>query len=167
MSQAVSNTSPLTNLAVIGRLDLVRSQMADVAVPEAVWQEILALPHRDGRLALLTARKDGWLHVISLADRALALSLQIAGLDLGETEAIALAIQTTAPLLLIDERKGRAAARRLGVTVIGALAIIAAARKSGAIPSAKAEIDRLRSEAGFFVSRDVEAHTLRLAGDLP
>ena len=36
MSPVISNTSPLTNLAVIGRLDLVRTQLAGVAVPEAV-----------------------------------------------------------------------------------------------------------------------------------
>lgn len=49
--------------------------------------------------------------------------------------------------------------------VAGALAILATARRTGAIPSAKAEIDRLRSEAGFFISTDVEAHTLRLAAE--
>jgi hypothetical protein len=165
MSLVVSNTSPLTNLAVIGRLDLVRAQLTEVAVPEAVWQEMLALPHPAGRSALLAARSDGWLHVIPLADRALATSLRIGGLDTGEAEAIALAVQTSPPWLLIDERKGRVAARKLGVPVTGALAIVATARRMRAIPSAKAEIDRLRSEAGFFISSDVEANTLRLAGE--
>jgi len=67
---------------------------------------------------------------------------------------------------LIDEKKGRLAARRLGVPVAGALAIVATARRTGAISSAKAQIDRLRSEAGFFISDEVEAHSLRLAGEL-
>lgn len=53
MSPAVSNTSPLSNLAVIGRLELVQAQLATVAVPDAVWREMLALPHRDGQFALL------------------------------------------------------------------------------------------------------------------
>ena len=48
----------------------------------------------------------------------------------------------------------------------GALAILATARKTGAIPSAKSLVDRLRMEAGFFISGAVEAHTLRLAGEL-
>lgn len=166
MSPVISNTSPLTNLAVIGRLDLVRSQLASVAVPEAVWQEMRALPHRDGRSALLAAQHDGWLRVIPLADHALATSLRFGGLDAGESEAIAPAVQTSAPLLLIDERKGRVAAKKLGVPVTGALAIVATARRTGVIPSAKAEIDRLRCEAGFFIAGDVEAQTLRLAGEL-
>ena len=166
MSPVVSNTSPLTNLAVIGRLDLARAQLTEVAVPEAVWKEMVALPHPAGRSALLAAHSDGWLRVASLADQALATSLRLGGLDAGESEAIALAVQTSAPWLLIDERKGRVAARKLGVPVAGALAIVATARRAGAIPSAKAEIDRLRSEAGFFISIEVEAHTLRLAGEL-
>ncbi|MCU0751504.1 MAG: DUF3368 domain-containing protein [Akkermansiaceae bacterium] len=52
------------------------------------------------------------------------------------------------------------------MTVAGALAIIAAARKSGAIPSAQDLIDQLRMEAGFFISAEVEANTLRLAGEI-
>ena len=167
MSRTVSNTSPLTNLAVIGRLDLVREQLNQVSVPEVVWREMLALPHDSGRAALLAAREDGWLIVTPIASAALAASLRFSGLDDGESEAISLAVETRAPLLLIDEKKGRAAARRLGLTATGALGIIAAARKSGAIPSASEEISRLRTDAGFFISSEVAAATLRLAGEIP
>jgi len=166
MSQVISNTSPLTNLAVIGQLQLVQTQLSCVTVPEAVWREMLALPHRDGRAALNAARTAGWLRIAAIANPAMATSLRLAGLDEGESEAIALAIETSEPLLLIDEKKGRLAARRLGVPVAGALAIVATARRTGAISSAKAQIDRLRSEAGFFISDEVEAHSLRLAGEL-
>lgn len=165
MWPAISNTSPLTNLAVIGRLALVRDQLGRVAVPEAVWREMLALPHEAGREALLAARDAGWLAVLPLGSPALAASLRFSGLDEGESEAIAMAVESSAPLLLIDEKKGRASARKLGVTVAGALAIIAAARKSGAIPSAQDLIDQMRMEAGFFISAEVEANTLRLAGE--
>jgi predicted nucleic acid-binding protein len=166
MSQVISNTSPLTNLAVIGRLELVRMQVTTVANPDAVWREMLALPHPEGRAALLTAQSVGWLRVVAVSHAALAASVRLAGLDAGESEAIALAVELSASLLLIDEKKGRMAARRLGIPTTGALGILAKARKLGAIPSAKAEIDRLRGEAGFFVSAEVEAHTLQIAGEL-
>ena len=166
MSLVVSNTSPLTNLAAIGRLDLVRAQLQEVLVPNAVWAEMSALPHEDGRRALMIARESGWLRVVSVSDNALPASLRLIGLDAGETEAIALAHEYSASLLLMDERKGRLAARRIGITVTGALGILAAAYKSGSIPSAKAEISRLKSDAGFFVSPEVEEHTLRIAGEI-
>ena len=166
MSPVISNTSPLTNLAIIGRLELARAQLTSVVVPQAVWREMIALPHPDARSALLSAQTEGWLEVATLSNSAMATSLRLAGLDQGESEAIALAVETSATLLLMDEKKGRAAARRLGVPVAGALAIVAAARKAGEIPSARNEIARLRVEAGFFISGEVEAHTLRLAGEL-
>jgi hypothetical protein len=165
MSQAVSNTSPLTNLAVIGRLGLVREQLAEISIPTAVWSEMLALPHAAGRAALIKARDDGWLRIQQVANTALIESLRLSALDAGESEAIALAVELSSPLLLIDEKKGRAAARRLGLTLTGALGIVAAARVAGSIPSAAALIALLRSEAGFFVSAEAELHALRLAGE--
>jgi len=85
MSQVISNTSPLTNLAVIGQLQLVQTQLSCVTVPEAVWREMLALPHRDGRAALNAARTAGWLRIAAIANPAMATSLRLAGLDEGES----------------------------------------------------------------------------------
>ncbi len=166
MSPVVSNTSPLTNLAVIGRIDLVKEQFETVLVPEAVWTEMLALPHAEGRKALLSAKETSWLRVVPVFDAALPDSLRLLGLDAGESEAVALAREQTASLLLMDERKGRLVARRLGLKVTGALGILAAAFKHGSIPSARTEIARLKSEAGFYVSSEVEAHTLKIAGEI-
>jgi len=165
MSQVVSNTSPLTNLASIGRLDLVKEQLGNVLVPSAVWIEMSALPHEGGQRALITARRVGWLRVVAVSDIALPASFRLIGLDAGESEAIALAHEQSAALLLMDEKKGRLAARRFGLKVTGALGILAAAYRSGNIESVKTEISRLQLEAGFFVSSEVVAHTLRIAGE--
>jgi predicted nucleic acid-binding protein len=59
MSPVISNTSPLTKLAVIGHLGLVRSQWTRVVVPQAVWQEMLVLPHPQAHSALLSAQTEG------------------------------------------------------------------------------------------------------------
>jgi hypothetical protein len=96
---------------------------------------------------------------------ALVESLRLSALDAGESQAIALAVELCSPLLLIDEKKGRMAARRLGFTLTGALGIVAAARVAGSVPSAEGLIALLRSEAGFFVSAEAELHALRLAGE--
>jgi len=96
MSHVVSNTSTLTNLAVIGRLELVREQLCNVVVPESVWREMLALPHPNGRSALLSAETEGWLHVATLINLSMSANLRLAGLDQGESEAISLAVETSA-----------------------------------------------------------------------
>lgn len=165
MSKAVSNTSPLTNLAVIGCLNLVRTQFDHVDIPQAVWDEMIALPHDSGRAALIDAREKGWLTVRLPGDTTLAETLRLSGLDEGEAHAIALAVETNAPWLLIDERKGRRVARHLGLPITGALGIVAAAKRAGTITSASEIITRLRTEAGFFVSAEAEAMTRRIAGE--
>jgi predicted nucleic acid-binding protein len=38
----VSNTSPVLNLALIGRLDLLEAQFETVHTPDAVWNELTA-----------------------------------------------------------------------------------------------------------------------------
>jgi predicted nucleic acid-binding protein len=47
----VSDTSPLTNLAAIGQLDILRQMFGTLLIPEAVWSELghggVAWPGRD------------------------------------------------------------------------------------------------------------------------
>jgi len=60
---------------------------------------------------------------MQVVNRPLVTALRME-LDAGEAEAIALAIELQADLLLLDERRGRAVASRLGLKVIGLLGIL-------------------------------------------
>lgn len=162
--RAVSNTSPLTNLAVIGRLDWVREEFGTVIIPEAVWRELSALEHAGGKQALMAAKEAGWIGVETAENRALVQSLAM-DLDGGESEALALAISTGADILIIDDSAGRRAAMHHGVTVTGALGIVLRAKKQGHIASMAEVMDRLVSEAGFFISPKVRAQFLSEAGE--
>lgn len=159
--RVVSNTSPLSNLAVIGRLDLLKERYGRVSIPAGVWNELRALRHAEALARLDQAAADGWLAVESPAP-ALFFAPP---LDAGETEAISLAAASRADLLLIDEIKGRAAARGLGLAIGGLLGELLHARLADRIPSLGAEIQRLRSEARFFVSGDIERFILSQAGE--
>jgi predicted nucleic acid-binding protein len=44
-----SDTSPISNLAIIGRLDLLRSQFTELWIPGAVQAELDPLPQRAAR----------------------------------------------------------------------------------------------------------------------
>ncbi len=86
-------------------------------------------------------------------------------LDPGETEAISLAVTSRASILLIDELKGRAVARSFGLAVGGLLGELLHSRLMDRIPSLGAEIQRLKSEAGFFIGGDIERFILSQAGE--
>lgn len=160
--RAVSNTSPLSNPAVIGRLDLLKQRYGAVRIPPAVAAELSRLSHADAGARLEAARDEGWLIVEKLSGPLPPLS---SPLDLGEHEAIALALALRADVLLMDEKRGQPAARQAGLTVAGVLGELLHAKLQGTIPVLKAELQRLRSETGFFIDVGVEQFILSQAGE--
>ena len=133
--RVVSDTSPLSNLTIIGRLDLLRDQFGSLIIPPAVEEELARFRHPVAGPALVAARSEGWLAVEALADLRMV-NLLRRDLDPGESEAIALASATSADWLLMDESEGRAAAGRLGLRVVGVLGILLRAKRDGqSIPS--------------------------------
>ena len=118
----VSNTSPLCNLAIIDRLEILRRQFGVLALPSGVQLELDRLSHAAARARLTAAFRDGWLQVTPLA---IAIPSALAAtLDPGETEALALALQMNASLVLLDETAARLQATRLGLAHAGVLGIL-------------------------------------------
>lgn len=70
-----------------------------------------------------------------------------------------------ADVLLLDEKRGRVAARYVGLVVAGALGELVHAKHAGWIPGVRDEIHRLRREAGFFVDAEVERFILSQVGE--
>ena len=159
----VSNTSPLSNLAIIGRLELVREQLGNVVIPPAVRAELGRNPHPAARAALEAAIQEGWISVRPLAG-ALPGNLA-ASLDLGEAEALALAGESKAALVLLDESAAREMARQLGFNFTGALGVLCRAKQTGRIASLKVQINRLRAEARFFINPALEKALLISVGE--
>jgi predicted nucleic acid-binding protein len=73
-------------------------------------------------------------------------------LGAGEAEAIVLAKEIGADVLLMDERLGRVAAERLRLRVTGIVGVLLEARRAGLVADPVALAQRLRHEAGFWIS---------------
>lgn len=162
--RVVSNTSPLSNLAIIGRLDLLRERYGGVFIPVAVRAELDALSHAAAKSRIEAAVQEGWLKVEPLAASTANLTLPD-GLDPGEIEALQLYHQLQGDKIILDDALARAAALALGFNYTGLLGELVFARQSGRIASVKVESERLRADARFFVSADAEAIILEMAGE--
>ena len=130
---AVSNTSPISNLACIGRLDLLRVQFGEIWIPPAVEDELLQIPMATVRDTIDVARQDGWLTVRPATEASLIRLLTV-DLHQGEAEAIALAVEIKTDRLLIDEKEGRAMARQLGLQVTGVIGVLLRGKKMDRSP---------------------------------
>lgn len=151
----VADTSPLLNLALIQRLDLLKSQFDRITAPRQVWEEIT-----DGEAgvdAIRSLREDGFLTVTDVERSSLFIEI-FHELDRGETAAICHAIEHNADLILLDERDGRQVARRHNLTITGAIGVLLRGQKEDEVVL-EDELDALR-EAGFWISDELYATVL-------
>ncbi len=162
---AVSNTSPVSNLAVIGRLALLKSQFSEIWIPTSVWNELALHPDATVRAAIQDGINAGWIRCGSVCAGSPLLNLLLLQLHAGEAETIALAVDMKANMAIIDEQEGRKLAAQVGLKVTGVLGILRRAKREGQIPALKPEIQSLRSLGNFFIASSLEAKVLAAAGE--
>jgi len=161
----VSDASPVLNLAIIDRLDLLQQQFGKVWLPQAVIDELRIEGDLPGSAVIRQAWRAGWLGPEVVQDRV-RVSILRRDLDLGEAEAIALALQQRADWLLLDEREGRRIAKSLGLRVTGVLGILLRARLEGLLPSMREAMDQLRNLADFRIGADLYDQLLESAHEV-
>jgi predicted nucleic acid-binding protein len=161
----ISDTSAITNLAAIHNLQLLLQLYSQVMIPEAVYRELADIdPPVPGTLEVQRA---SWLEVREIVNREVVERLQDeVRLDSGESEAIALALELNADLLLIDERRGRAKADRLGVRITGLLGILVEAKQKNLIVAVKPLIDELIAKSEFRVSSALYSQILNVVDEV-
>ena len=159
----VSDTSALSNLAVVDHLWLLEAIYQTVIIPDVVAGE-LAVASNPAIPAIL---KLDWVQARALSQTQLANQLQQdRGLDAGEANAIALALELQADDLLIDERLGRQEAARLGLSIIGILGVLLIAKQRSLILKVQPVMDSLSNQAGFRISPQLYQRVLTLAKEL-
>ncbi len=160
----ISDTSVITNLAAIGQLQLLSQLYNQVTIPEAVYRELADIdPPVPGSLEVQTAP---WIEVRQVTNyKVVKYLMNEVRLDPGESEAIALALELNADLLLIDERRGRAEADRLGVRITGLLGILVEAKRKNLIVAVKPLLDALIATSEFRVSPALYKQILDIADE--
>ncbi|NEQ68796.1 MAG: DUF3368 domain-containing protein [Symploca sp. SIO2D2] len=125
----VSDTSPICYLLLIDQINLLPRLYNQVIIPQAVCEE-LGAEESPEIVQNWIAKPPKWLEVQSVE---IAPDAAIERLDVGEGEAILLAEQLGADLILLDEKTGRRVAMERGLKVIGLLGILDDAATQGLI----------------------------------
>jgi hypothetical protein len=156
----VSDTSALSNVALVEHLWLLEAIYQTVIIPEIVSSELIAASNS----TISAIPNLSWIQTQPLANLQLANQLKRErGLDTGEADAIALALELQADELLIDERLGRQEAARLGLSIIGILGVLLVAKQRNLIPQVQPIMDTLINKAGFRISSQLYQRVLALA----
>jgi predicted nucleic acid-binding protein len=147
----IADTSPLNYAVRIGIADALFDLYGQIVVPAAVHAELIS-PGAPDALRFWVEEHRGSIDVreVSLPDDP-----GLNSLHHGEAQAIFLAEQTPNSLLIIDEREGRAEARRRGIAITGLLGIIRDAALRGHIDFEDA-LKKLK-ETDFRLSDEIEA----------
>lgn len=149
----ISDTSSISNLIQIGRLDLLHQLFGQIIITTSVFEELSVIEIQ--RQAL---HEISWIEIKTPHNRNLVNSL-LKDLDIGEAESIVLAIELGAKHLIIDEFKGRIVAENLGINIVGVLGILIMAKNNGLIPVVKPIIEELL-QVGFRLNQQLIAKVL-------
>ena len=159
--KVVCDASTLIALARIGQLDILWQAGAQVVIPTAVYEEVVvkgaSKPGSD------EIRQASWVETRDVSDRDIVAQFRTV-LGAGESEVIALAKESDAELIILDDQDARETAIAEGLNVVGLLAFLVLAKEEGIIHQVRSLLDALRQQ-GFFISDDLYHDILRRADE--
>jgi predicted nucleic acid-binding protein len=153
----VSDTSPISGLLAIDKVFLLKQLYDIVIIPPAVKEELFKIQSKKKELESLFS--NDWMQVRQITDLEFYNELK-KNLDEGESQAIALAREIHADIILIDEAKGRNVATKAGLNVIGLLGVLIDAKSHNFIPSVKPLLDELIQQYGIWIKPELYSTVL-------
>lgn len=161
--KVVSNTGPLIGLAKINQLPILKSIYKEVMIPPMVHKELW------GKVGMESDQIDSalqdFIKVTEIKTLKPATESALVDLDEGERQAISLASTIDDEvLLLLDDRAGREAAKKLGIPTTGLIGIMLLAKERGLINNVRPLLEEIRNH-GYWLSDEVIEVARKLAGE--
>lgn len=160
MPEVISNTSPLQYLYQLDLLDLLPALYGEIVIPHGVAKEIAA--GRARGVSLPVPESVPWIRIQEVTNAAL-LPL-VPDLGAGEREVLALALELSNPLVILDDGLARRFAQRLEIALTGTLGLLLKAKQIGRVERIEPLLDRLEA-LNFRLDPETRAHVLRVAGE--
>ena len=172
----IADAGPLIALARIELLDLLPGLFGQVTITTQIANELLGGGSFPDSPLLTAALFQPWLATIDLKDlladavvERCSEWMNLYQIDLGEASAMVLAklrqTQGSAPLLVIDDHRGRSAAQHAGLAVIGTTGLLLLAKRSNLVNEIRPLLLALR-QSGYFLSARLIDAALRQAEQL-
>ena len=160
MLKVVSNTTPLISLLKLSRLGILKELYDQISIPTAVFQEIEIGKSKKYYQDL---SKIDWINIIEIRDKhAVKYFLD---LDSGEAEAIVLASEIIADLIIIDEKLGRFHAKHADLKVTGTIGVLLKAKQQGLIQGIKPLLIEL-TQKNIWISDKLIKEILAQTGEI-
>ena len=158
----ISDTSCISALVRIGRLELLQNVFQQIVIPQKVHDELLKLNDFGVDTTIFAAQS--WIQILQPQPTSLLKSL-LSELDEGEAYAIALGLELHADIFLTDDMLARKVAEKHHFTVIGIGGILIRAKKAGFIIEVKDLLDQIITTTNFRLSLKIYNLILSLAGE--
>jgi predicted nucleic acid-binding protein len=152
----IVNSTPILALHEIGRLEILQEIFGGITIPDAVRREVTAKDNH-------TLDGYDWIRVAEIADTS-AKKVFTSALHDGEVEAILLAMENKAELIILDDKLARSHAKRLGLTVTGTAGVLLRAKSDGIIKEVAPVLNDI-IQTDFYISDALYRNILRLAGE--
>ncbi len=146
----IADTSSLIALTNIGEVEILKDVYEEVVITPEIKEEYGLEPPE-------------WIKIEQVSDEQ-KLRLLNLELDQGESSGIALALEKESSLLIIDEKKGRGIAKKLGIKITGILGVMIKAKETGVIDRVKPLIEKLE-RVDFRMSAKLKAQILERVGE--
>lgn len=158
----VADAGPLIYLGAIGRLELLPALYERVVVPRLVFDEVVVAG--DGLPGSAEVAAATWIDVTDTEVSGSVFQALREELDPGESAALAHAVEARADLVLVDDRRARLAAARLGLTTRGTVGVLIEGKRRGKLGEVGPLLDELL-RAGIWLSPEVLRVVLDQAGE--
>lgn len=160
MPEVIVDTSPLQYLYQLDLLDLLPESYGQVVIPESVAREIAA-GHALG-VALPDLRTLPWIKVRRVT--SLAVLPLVFDLGAGETEVLALALESQGSLVVLDDALARRVAQRLALRLTGTLGVLLKGKQAGRIKELAPLLNQLE-RLHFHLDAQTRESVLKLADE--
>lgn len=155
----VSDTTTICNLFLIDKLWILEKIYGEVIIPTGVHEELESMKNQPSIIEYI--EMNDWIQTKSVSNNSLTEILMLT-LDKGESQAISLAKELNANLIIIDEVQGRKIAQQMNLKVIGLLGILIQAKQENLIKSVTLIMDELKLKAGFWISAELYMKVLEI-----